>query len=349
MKLTIRGPFYWVDFRDAGGKRRRISTGETDEAAAYTKAGSIVQTAMVAPAALVADSRLSLRDALEATYAHHWSRMRSASVMRRTVNLLQRELAGVKVADVNTKDLRAHSERWLAAGTAPATVNRRMSAIGVALTRAAEDGDITARPKMPHYAENNTTERYATADEERAIFAYLDKRIAVEATTGGNEWTYMRHLVTFLLDTGFRFGELFKFALDSGHAHLAHGVDVTKTGKGRRVPLTRRALVAAEYLLESDQQKTLQAMTDKQSWDWCSYRFGVTTKTTGCPDITLHILRHTCASRLIQRGVDLYRVSKWLGHSSVKVTERYAHLAPDTLSQALSALEGDREEMLKAA
>ena len=60
----------------------------------------------------------------------------------------------------------------------------------------------------------------------------------------------------------------------------------------------------------------------------------------GCPDVTLHILRHTCASRLVQRGVSIYVVSKWLGHSSVKVTERYAKLAPDSLAGALSALEG---------
>lgn len=349
MKLNKRGPFYWVDFRQLDGKRRRISTGETEEARAYAKAGSIVQTAMVAPVAIVADPRLDLSAALETTYANHWSRLRSATVMRRTVNLLQRELPGVKVADVNTKTLRAHCERWLNDGTAPATVNRRMSAIGVALTRAVEDGDITSRPTMPHYAENNTTERYVTADEERAIFAYLDQRIAVEANSGGGEWVYIRRLVTFLLDTGFRFGELFKFTLDNGHAHLTHGVDVTKTGKARRVPLTRRALVAAQYLLESDQHKTLQAMTDKQSWDWCSYRFGVATEAAGCPDITLHILRHTCASRLIQRGVGLYTVSKWLGHSSIKVTERYTHLATDTLSQALTALEGDPEVTLKAA
>ena len=55
--------------------------------------------------------------------------------------------------------------------------------------------------------------------------------------------------------------------------------------------------------------------------------------------MTPHILRHTCASRLIQRGVSLYTVNKWLGHSSVKVTERYAKLSPQNMAQALAALE----------
>jgi integrase len=334
MKLSKRGPYYWVDFRSSAGKRHRVSTGETDEGAAYIKAGSIMQAANAAPVAARAVPQLLLSDALESTYGSHWSRMDSATVMRRVVDLLKRELTGITVADANTKTLRAHCERWLADGTAPATVNRRMSAVGVALTRCVEDGDITVRPKLPHYRENNIKERYLSADEERAILAELVQRAA-----GSPEWDYMRNLTTFLLDTGLRFSEAFKFTLDGDHANLLHGT--TKTEKGRRVPLTRRALAAAEYLLASDHHETLQAMTSKRAWDWCSYRFGVITKAIGCPDVTLHILRHSCASRLVQRNVPIYTVSKWLGHSSVKVTERYAKLAPDTMSMALCALEGN--------
>ena len=55
-------------------------------------------------------------------------------------------------------------------------------------------------------------------------------------------------------------------------------------------------------------------------------------------EVTLHVLRHTCASRLVQRSVPIYTVSKWLGHSSVKVTERYAKLAPESPAMALQAL-----------
>lgn len=44
---------------------------------------------------------------------------------------------------------------------------------------------------------------------------------------------------------------------------------------------------------------------------------------------TPHCMRHTAASRLVQRRVDLYRVRDLLGHKSIKTTEQYAHLAPD--------------------
>jgi integrase len=339
VKLIKRGPFYWIDFRSPDGKRHRMSTGETEEAAAYAKAGGIVQAARVAPAVSPTDPRLTLSEALESTHAQHWSRMRSARVMRRIVNVLQRELPEIKLADISTKTLRAHCERWLAAGTAPATVNRRLSCIGVALTRAAEDEVIPARPTLPHFAENNVKDRYVSPAEERAIMAALDDRCAAEAITGGDAWAYLRNLATFLLDTGLRFSEALAFRLDGDHANLLHGT--TKNTNGRRVPLTRRALAAAEGLLASGHHARLQAMESKRAWDWCSHLWGVVTKAAGCPDVTLHILRHTCASRLVQRGVPIFTVSKWLGHSSVKVTERYAKLAPDSLSKALAALEND--------
>ncbi len=51
-------------------------------------------------------------------------------------------------------------------------------------------------------------------------------------------------------------------------------------------------------------------------------------KPSGVPDFTLHTLRHTFASHLAMKGVDICRVSQWLGHSSVTTTMIYAHLAP---------------------
>lgn len=53
----------------------------------------------------------------------------------------------------------------------------------------------------------------------------------------------------------------------------------------------------------------------------------------------MHALRHTCASRLVNKGIDLYVVKEWLGHSSIQVTEKYAHLAPHKLSHAATVLD----------
>jgi site-specific recombinase XerD len=55
-------------------------------------------------------------------------------------------------------------------------------------------------------------------------------------------------------------------------------------------------------------------------------------------DLKWHDLRHTFASRLVMHGVDLYTVSKLLGHYSLEVTERYAHLASGHLQKAVECL-----------
>lgn len=58
----------------------------------------------------------------------------------------------------------------------------------------------------------------------------------------------------------------------------------------------------------------------------------------------IHSLRHTLASRLVQKGVDLYVVRDLLGHSSITVTERYAHLNVDRLWKGIQTLEEEKGE-----
>ena len=54
--------------------------------------------------------------------------------------------------------------------------------------------------------------------------------------------------------------------------------------------------------------------------------------------IRWHDLRHTCASWMVQAGIPLYTVAQMLGHSSTAVTQRYAHLRPQHLADAIAKL-----------
>ena len=59
--------------------------------------------------------------------------------------------------------------------------------------------------------------------------------------------------------------------------------------------------------------------------------------------VVCHSLRHTFASWLVQRGTPLYEVAKLMGHSTIRMTERYSHLAPDSLRKTALSLEGSLE------
>ena len=64
--------------------------------------------------------------------------------------------------------------------------------------------------------------------------------------------------------------------------------------------------------------------------------FSTACKRAGIKNFRINDLRHTVASWLVMEGVSLYEVSKLLRHSSIKMTERYAHLAPDHLHQVVA-------------
>ena len=54
--------------------------------------------------------------------------------------------------------------------------------------------------------------------------------------------------------------------------------------------------------------------------------------------VNFHDLRHSCASIMLSLGVDLYTISKILGHSTIRTTQRYAHLQVDAQRTALDKL-----------
>lgn len=60
--------------------------------------------------------------------------------------------------------------------------------------------------------------------------------------------------------------------------------------------------------------------------------------------VCFHTLRHTYASWLVQKGVDLYSVKELMGHADFKMTTRYSHLAPEGLRRKAKVLEGSLEE-----
>jgi len=147
-------------------------------------------------------------------------------------------------------------------------------------------------------------------------------------------------MVTFLLNTGARRGEMFALkwsdvSMDSRTVRLVSSKSAKngQSAKPRYIPMN-------QALIELFEGMKSGAPNDKVFKRDINLRrkFKMALQWAGLPEYRVHDMRHTFASHLVMNGVPLYTASKLLGHSSIEVTQRYAHLAPDNLKQAVQSL-----------
>ena len=145
-------------------------------------------------------------------------------------------------------------------------------------------------------------------------------------------------LIEVQVDTGMRLGETLKLMYEDVNfeSNLIH-IWINKGDKPRSIPMTKRVYTILKRRQEENKVKpfTLTPYQTDKAWAWCRNEMGL----KGDTEFLIHSLRHTCASRLVNAGVDLYVIKEWLGHSSIQVTERYAHLNPRKLADAAKKLE----------
>jgi integrase len=115
----------------------------------------------------------------------------------------------------------------------------------------------------------------------------------------------------------------------------------TKTGKDRLVPLPNHAI----EILESQKNKMVNKIYvfpckngKKQHPDYIYRALNKAAKKLNLPG-RIHMFRHTYASNLVMKGASLYDVQKLLGHSDIKSTEKYSHLADDHLQNIVNILD----------
>ncbi len=157
---------------------------------------------------------------------------------------------------------------------------------------------------------------------------------------------WLREIVIFASMTGMRLGEVLNvqwsdISCDAGTilVRSSDGYRV-KGGKMRTVPMN--GTVAT--LLQAKTRREGLVFKGRRGWrraygSYVSKKFKEAVRSLGFDErLQFHSLRHTFASLLVQRGVSLYEVQNLLGHSTVAVTQIYAHLQPSTLQAAVNKI-----------
>jgi integrase len=163
-----------------------------------------------------------------------------------------------------------------------------------------------------------------------------------------NAAPFLQDLIRFDLNTGLRVGELFSlrwFSVDLEEGVL--NVFAPKTQKTRVVPINSEArkVLEAWALNRKNEFVFYNHDTGKPFVD-LKAGFALACKKAGITGVTWHKLRHTFASRLLNRGVDIVTVQQLLGHSTVIVTMRYTHTNLDTKRAAVEKLAGVSDNLV---
>lgn len=226
-------------------------------------------------------------------------------------------------------------------GKAPRTINYAYSLIRQIWNLANIDGVTerqhpTRQVKKPKL--NNKRERFITEEEETLLLPALKAR---SLTT--------HDMVIMSLDTGARWGELADLTWQNVdlEGHTARLMD-TKAGDNRTLHTTTQRVktMLKRRKEETDSLYVFPARDDGRQKQ-VNVVFPRTVTNIGLNDSTddkrkqvcFHTMRHTFASRLAMAGVPLFTIKTAMGHHTIAMTERYAHLMPDTLRDAMSVLE----------
>lgn len=250
--------------------------------------------------------------AVMALYLDHAQRLRSPKTAEQHALRAGPWCQGYKASDAKSVASRMIAD--MHAAYAPATINRTLGAMKTALTIAyrRDMTPVDYGDKIKRMPENNARHIYLSIDQVKRLADCCSDQV--------------RAAVWIALLTGCRRGEILKLdTRDIQGDRLRIQSGNTKTLRERAVPIVPALRPWLEYI-------PLQI-----SFEGLKSGFVRGRKKAGI-DANFHDLRHSCASLLINMGVPLEVIRDILWHTTVKTTERYAHLQVDKQADALRML-----------
>lgn len=374
MNLYQKPSGIWaVDYFE-DGKRRRVSLGTRDKPEARRRAIAAVngerfdtEVPTGRPTKTATEVGTTVRQLFRRCMndKNVWMLKKSQATLRSNDGILCRaefEVEGRRITfgdlDITEADdtVMAGLVSWLEGqGYAQASIKRKMDMVSRAFKQAVTWKLIPAKPELPSITvPDNSRKRVLSAREEVAVFKAIDRR-ALEQPAA--DWPRIGRMVRFLLDTGCRKAEAENLRaewvteIDLGD-RTVHRMTipswVTKNGKARTIPLTPAVVSSLPDLIRAGQEAPDSAPPGRllfpYSGSFLWYRWKIIVadlKKSGydLSDVVLHTFRHTCLTRLSERGLPIEKVADWAGHSDISITmKHYRHVEASGLDIGASLL-----------
>lgn len=292
---------------------------------------------------------------------HHKAHQKTRHAIEFSFGILMRK----PLTDLTQRELEAMRVKWLSAGLKDATANRKLAALRGALSKAVEWGMLDAHPMAklkPMRLDVRALKRYLSADEEKRLRESLDSRETRmrHERDSANQWRrernkaelpdlnqrafadHLKPMTIISLNTGLRRGELFNLTwndVDLVQKTVTVVGEGAKSDQTRHIPLNREALQTFKsWKAQATAHALLFPSRTGGPMDNVNKAWVAVLKAAQIPAFRWHDLRHTFASKLAMKGVPLNTIRDLLGHADLKMTLRYAHLAPDSKAAAVELI-----------
>ena len=343
MGLVKRGKYWCMRFTYHGRQVRR-STGTTDRRLAEAIVGKVRAQIVEGRFFETLEEKTRTFEELMARYlTDHAAKKAEPRHYHGYAKRLTGFFGGRTLAEITPKLIADYKARRYAVGLKPASINRELASLKKAFNLAVREWEWCREnpvSKVSMEREHNQRDRWLSVEEEGRLLQ------------GCAPW--LRELVSFALHTGMRMGEILELTW--------RGVDVnrrtvkvfrSKNGERRTIPINQTVL---SVLKEKTRLRSLRTelvfcskvFTPMESGH-LRRTFRLALSKAQIEDFHFHDLRHTFATRLVQAGVDLYKVQRLLGHKSPVMTQRYAHHYPESLRDGVEILDQVGTHLVQSA
>lgn len=316
MSVYKKNGAWFVRYRDIEGKQRQVKAGATKALATELERKILAERDIQKRFGYKQKKEITFSEFIPEYLERIKMRLSQKSIYdkKNFLTNISEKIGNKFLSEIGEKDF----YDYIADKTQINTIKTYKIALQAFLTEAKEAGYNTAELNIKIKQKGNKRIRYLTQEEADKLIHNSGK---------------LRLLLILALSTGMRRGEIFNLRWQDVdfNAKLIH-IEKSKNGERRSIPISDTLFTEFE---KETEKKSDEKIINIPSWQ---YQFTNLKNKCEIKNFRFHDLRHTFASWLAIKGVSLYTIKELLGHKSIEMTQRYAHLSPDSRFSAVNLI-----------